>query len=46
LKNDTQPSGAEWLASILSPGLEQGMQPQLNLAQRVIRKMGRILANV
>ena len=46
IKRGVTTSKEAWLASLLSAGSEQVAPPKLNLAQRAIRKAGRILANV
>ena len=46
IKRGVTTSKDAWLASLLSAGPEQVAPPKLNLAQRAIRKAGKILANV
>lgn len=46
IKRGVTTSTEAWLASLFSAGAEQVAPPKLNLAQRAIRKAGRILADV
>jgi len=46
IKRGVTTSKDAWLASLLSAGPDQVAPPKLNLAQRAIRKAGRILAHV
>ena len=46
IKSGVTTSKDAWLASLLSAGPDQVAPPKLNLAQRAIRKAGRILAHV
>ena len=46
VKRGVTTSKEAWMASLLSAGPEQVAPPKLNLAQRALRKLRRILANV
>ena len=46
IKKGASTSKDDWLASLLSPGPKHTASPKLNLAQRAIRKAGRILSDV
>jgi glycogen synthase len=46
IKRGVMTSKEAWLEALLSEGPEQVVPPKFNLAQRAIRKVGRILAHV